>query len=314
MKKKTQALLSGLVLSLFLIGTVYGAGLSIQLKRTNPGIAGEKSAEIIFDIVNTDMSHKIEGFIWCRSPDDAVVSSVLGVGSGSGAQYVGPKFIMDVGPSQKSMSLTIDADTPGDKRAGCTVKYAPFKETDATTETTTETIDYSGSIGSDVTDVSGFLLKMVSFTSATGATNETNGTSAKIELSVDGTIVEIEVGSSSTVDSLTIFVDEANENNATVRVTGIKTITTQTASTKQYQKMNGEYVATLEDNQYREIRLDKTVPFVDKMSNPQCPDGKTTCSASEVIDVGGTSVPKIWLYGVVALLVLLVVYLIGRRS
>ena len=86
------------------------------------------TSELIFDVVNTDFDHKIEGFLWCRSPDDAVVSSTLGVGTGA-AQYVSEKFYMDTGPSQKAISLTIEADSAGDKRAGCTIKYAPYKET-----------------------------------------------------------------------------------------------------------------------------------------------------------------------------------------
>ncbi len=117
-----------LVVALILASSVL-ADVSIQLKRTNPGIAGEKSAEIIFDVVNTDMGNKMEGFLLCRSPDDAVVSSSLGAGIGSGAQYVSPRFVMDVGPSQKAMSLTIDADSPGEKRSGCILKYIPFKVT-----------------------------------------------------------------------------------------------------------------------------------------------------------------------------------------
>ena len=84
--KKTMYLF--VVLALLLISQAYAEGLSLQLKRTNPGIAGKKAAEIIFDAVNTDMTHKIEGFIWCRSPDDVFVSSTMGAASGSGAQCV----------------------------------------------------------------------------------------------------------------------------------------------------------------------------------------------------------------------------------
>ena len=53
MKNKTIMPLVVAVLVLTLsVGLVIADGLSIQLKRTNPGIVGEKSAEIIFDIVN----------------------------------------------------------------------------------------------------------------------------------------------------------------------------------------------------------------------------------------------------------------------
>ncbi|MBD3248520.1 hypothetical protein GF336_00560, partial [Candidatus Woesearchaeota archaeon] len=91
------------LMALVLASNVYAEGLSLQLKRTNPGIAGEKSAEIIFDVVNTDMTHELEGFIWCRSPDDVAISSTMGAASGSGAQYVSQKFFMDEGPSQKAI-------------------------------------------------------------------------------------------------------------------------------------------------------------------------------------------------------------------
>src|SRR3990172_7315373 len=91
-------------------------GLSVQLKRTNPGIASVKSAELIFDLVNTDFGYQAEGFLLCRSPDDVTISSALGAGAGSGAQYISPKFEINKGPSQKYMSLVIDSDVEGDMR------------------------------------------------------------------------------------------------------------------------------------------------------------------------------------------------------
>jgi len=113
---------------IILVQTVSAEGLSVQLKRTNPGIAKIKPAELIYDIVNTDMTHQIEGFIWCRSPDDIKVSSTQGFASGSGAQYISPKFYMDEGPSQRAVYLTIESDYEGDFSTGCTFKYAPYKE------------------------------------------------------------------------------------------------------------------------------------------------------------------------------------------
>jgi len=77
-----------------------------------------------------DMSHRMDGFILCRSPDNAVVSSSLSAGSGSGAQYISPRFTMDVGPSQRALSITLDSDSVGDVRSGCLIKYMPFKEVD----------------------------------------------------------------------------------------------------------------------------------------------------------------------------------------
>lgn len=312
------------VMAFMLVGTVSAAGLSIQLKRTNPGIAGEKSAEIIFDVVNTDFTHKIEGFIWCRSPDDAVVSSTMGTGTGSGAQYVSEKFYMDTGPSQKAISLTLEADSPGDKRTGCTIKYAPYKEQAMAGETKTEDISYEGTIGAAETDVSGYKVKMVSFTPAVEETtdNETSdiieGQPAKAKISVNSIPKEIEVGSSATIGGLTIELVSATEDSADVKIAGKLTTTSGGSVEKLYLKMNGIYATSLTDDQYREIRLDKTVPFVKAAKNAEvkCPEGKASCKASEV-DIMGTGfggVP-IWAYILgVALVIGLVIYLLGKTS
>ena len=311
-----------LVMVLLLVTTVSAAGLSIQLKRTNPGIAGEKSAELIFDIVNTDFNNKIEGFIWCRSPDDAVVSSTMGAGMGSGAQYVSPKFYMDSGPSQRAMSLTIEADSVGDKRAGCTVKYAQYTEKEIKGETTTQEINYDGTIGLTETDVSGYKVKLVSFTDAVEAEEETNETDAveaqlaKAKISVNGIPKEIEVGSSATISDLTVEIVSATEESADVKITGEVTSTEGGATDKQYLKMNGEWVDSLTDEQYREIRLDKTVPFVKAGANAEveCPEGKTNCKAEDVVIVGGTKVPMLWIVIGLVAVVLAVVYLLGKTS
>lgn len=119
------------ILTTFLViafaGSAY-ADVSVQLKRTNDGVVGEKNAEIIFDVVNTGMDTKIEGFLLCRSPDDALVSSSLGAGAGSGAQYISPKFYINEGPSQKAMSLYLEGTSAGSKRTSCTIKYLSYKE------------------------------------------------------------------------------------------------------------------------------------------------------------------------------------------
>lgn len=190
-----KAVFAFLAVALLMMSTVYADGLSIQIKRTNPGIAKEKSAEIIFDVVNTDMTHKVEGFIFCRSPDDAVVSSSLGVGSGSGAQYISPKFEIETGPAQKAMTLTLDADVAGDKRTGCIIKYIPFKEEEVEEEVTTTTTDEEG--------------------------NEV--TETRMEASME----------------------------------------------RSFLKLNGDYIDSATDNDYREIRLDKSVPF----SGPTAEEG-----------------------------------------
>lgn len=322
MKLKTT--FAFLVMAIMLVGSVSAAGLSIQLKRTNPGIAGEKSAELIFDVVNTDFNNKIEGFLWCRSPDDSVVSSSIGVGSGSGAQYVSEKFYMDSGPSQKAISLTIEADSPGDKNTGCTIKYAPYKETVIEGETKTQDINYGGTIGLTETDVSGYKVKMVSFTPEVEGTTdeETNETTesqpAKAKISVNGIPKEVEVGSSATISDLNIELISATEESADVKITGKMTSTSGGSVKKQYIKMNGALVDSLTDDQYREIRLDKTVPFVKASKNAEvkCPEGKETCKSSEVdISAPGFGGIPIWAYIVgVAVLVLAVAYLIGKTS
>lgn len=108
------------------------ADVSVQLKRVSPGEVGGKSGEIIFDVVNTDVTNKIEGFLLCRSPDDVLISSSLGAGAGSGAQYISPQFYLNEGPSQDSLSLYLDATTSGEKRTSCIIKYIPYKETKTT--------------------------------------------------------------------------------------------------------------------------------------------------------------------------------------
>jgi len=307
-----------LVMAILLVGTVAAGSLSIQLKRTNPGIAGKKSATLIFDVVNTDTEHKMQGFIWCMSPDDATVSSSYGAGTGTGAQYVSPLFTMDKGPYQSSMTLTIGADSVGDKNAGCTFKYIPYKETvvgatelkeDFTEETTID----SG----QGKNVGGFIVTYKAFTAAVEDDTETEEDEtavATVEVDVEGTAKTIEVGSSDTVASLTVEVVSAEDAKATLKVSGTKTVAEAGETVKVYQKMNGEEVTVMTDMDYRELRLDKSIPFVADMSNPECPPDKPHCQASEVIDVGGMKIP-VWAIIVgVLLVILLIAYLLGKTS
>ncbi len=131
MKKMFVAMLA-IFLMMATVESVYAAGVSVQLKRTTPGEVGGKSSEIIFDVVNMDVTSKIEGFLMCRSPDDVLISSSLGAGAGSGAQYISPKFFMNEGPSQNALSLYLDGTTPGEKQVSCIIKYIPYKETKTT--------------------------------------------------------------------------------------------------------------------------------------------------------------------------------------
>jgi len=125
---------------------------SIQLKRTNEGIPGIRPAEIIFDVVNIDMGNSLEGFLLCKSPDDATISSTMGAASGSGAQYVSPRFVIDVGPSQKSITITLDSETPGEKKAQCVIKYAFFKEQVIEKGTVRKYIKNDGSFTTEMQD------------------------------------------------------------------------------------------------------------------------------------------------------------------
>ncbi|MDP2907914.1 MAG: hypothetical protein Q8O03_08300 [Nanoarchaeota archaeon] len=314
--KKIVVLLAMIVL---LVGSVYAGSLSVQLKRTNPGIAKVKSAQLIFDVVNTDMDHKMQGFIWCMSPDDATVSSSYGAGTGTGAQYVSPLFYMDKGPYQSSMTLTIGADSVGDKNAGCTFKYIPYKEKVAGTTETTEDFTEETSVDYGLgKNVEGFVVTYKTYTAAVAddaATTDVDETAAaKVEIDVDGTKKTIEVGKEDTIGTLTAEVVSADDAKATLKFSGKKIVAKAGETVKLYQKMNDEEVTSVTDMDYRELRLDKSVPFVADMSDPQCPEGKETCKASEVIDIGGMKIP-VWSIIVGALLViLLIAYLLGKTS
>lgn len=306
-----------LVMIVLLVGTVSAATLSIQLKRTNPGIAGKKSATLIYDVVNMDTEHMMKGFIVCQSPDDARVTSSYGAGTGTGAQYVSPFLTMDKGPYQSSMTLTIEADSTGDKNAGCIFKYIPYKEVVEGKETVKEPIDWTGTIDATGKDVHGFLMTITEYTAAVEdnpETEEIETTPAKAKIKVDDEVKDMEVGQKATIKGLEITLNSATEGSAEVTAKGEKTVTVSGESMKIYLKMTGEYITELKDMYYRELRLDKSVPFVADMSEPECPEGKEHCTASEVIDVGGMKIP-VWAIIVGALIViLLIAYLLGKTS
>ncbi|MBR9678467.1 MAG: hypothetical protein GOU97_04225 [Nanoarchaeota archaeon] len=128
---KERILMTAMIACMLLAPVLAEGDLSMQLKTSSPGIAGVKSAELIFDVVNTDQTLKIEGFLWCNTPDNTAVASSLGAGTGA-AQYVSPKFTMNTGPSQKSIELTLDSAFAGTYNANCHIKYIPYKETTTT--------------------------------------------------------------------------------------------------------------------------------------------------------------------------------------
>ncbi len=309
-----------LAIVVVLMSSIALADVSVAVKRTNPGVAGKTAAQLIFDVVNTDVTLKLEGFLWCNSPDDVQISSSEGAGAGK-AQYVSPKFIMDKGPSYKSMLLTLESTTAGDKNGACTIKYIPFKEVAAKAETKTEPFTETATITTMGTDVKGYNLVLKSFTAEAAAVAASDNASAveavpaKAELDIEGTVKTIEVGKSETVNGLKVTLNSATAENAEVLVEGTTTTTTEAgAPVKSYQLMNGEYTSSPEDSDYREIRLGKTVPFVEDMSTPECPEGKTECTASEVVDVGGMKIPTWAIIAGVLVVVLAVVYLLGKTS
>jgi len=281
---------------------VNASGLSVQLKRTNPGIADVKPAELIFDVVNTDMTHNIEGFIWCKSPDDVTVSSTMGVASGSGAQYVSQKFFMDEGPSQKAISLVIDAETKGDKRTGCIIKYVPYKEISKKIEdvtTVTETVTKQGIMFRDVK------MKMAEI-------NESNVTATL--LVINGEEHPISSGDLIKFDNLRISIEDIEEDYLTVEISE-KVETTELK--KMFLTMNGRYVEQLKDSQYREIRLDKTLPFIEAPGDTEvsCPKEQTHCKSDEVeTSKERTNYLKYSIMAGLAVVFVMLVYMLGRGS
>lgn len=309
------------LLALMLVGNVAADGLSVQLKRTNPGIAGSKPAELIFDVVNTDLNHRIEGFIWCRSPDDSVVSSTLGASIGSGAQYVSDRFFMDTGPTQKAISLTIDSNSEGDKNAGCILKYIPYKETVIAGEPIVKKVDFKGTVGKTDTNVNGYKVKISDYKLSQEEVKEgdktvNKTTSQSVKVIVNDIPKEVQVGKEERINDLSVKLVSASQESADVEIHGEITTNTQGSVTKQYKKTNGEYVSSVTDDNYRELRLDKIVPFVQapKSVEVKCPEGKTSCSSNEVqiMNAGIFGIPVIWFVVILALVVLGVVYLFGR--
>jgi hypothetical protein len=202
------------------------------------------------------------------------------------------------------MSLTIEADTAGDKRTGCIIKYIPYKETVTSGETSTEDVNYEGEITSDITDISGFLVSMTNFEEAVEATEDIEAKPAIATIKVDDKEDDVEVGSIGIIGALTFDVSSATEEGIEVLIEGVKSVVSGGSSIKEYLKMNGQYVSEPQDMNYRELRLDKTVPFVEAGSNPECPEGKTSCKASEVT-VGGVGIPTFWIIAGIGVIVLL---------
>lgn len=295
-----------------LINVVAAAGISSQLKRTNPGIAGKRPATMIFDVVNTDTDHKLQMFLLCNSPDDVQVTSSFGAGTGA-AQYVSPLFFMEKGPSQEAITVTLEADSPGDKHTGCIAKYIPYREkivsSSAKKEDFEEETTFEIGLGKNINN---YVVTFEDYSEAVEDDEETENDEsepAKVSIDVDGTKKTLPVGGKETFKDLNVEVVDSDENEALLLITGQVT-KDQQETIKVYQKMNGEETTTAEDNYYRVLRLDKTLPFAEDMSDPQCPEGKNYCTSDELVDKGW-DVSKI-LLGVGILLGLLgLAYVIG---
>ncbi|MFH1591466.1 MAG: hypothetical protein ABIC95_06075 [archaeon] len=305
MNRKTR--LFGIFLLIILMsGVVSAQGISVQMKRTSPGISGNaKPSELIYDVVNLDVGHKLTGFILCRSPDFTTISSSLGVASGSGAQYLSSTFELDEGPSQRAISLTFESMTAGDKEANCLLKYVFFKEEEASkfiTVTDEEIVTReSKNLGG----------RIFTFEKATNfETNETE----KI-LIIDNKkyalIGQIEIK----LDDIQVVVDSVNEDSVNLKIKKTEEIN---EIKRFYRKLNGQYVETIDDSSYSVLRLDKSVPFVNapKTADVSCPEAQTHCQSDEVEVsefVGVNWYLRVGI-GILAVVLILLIFILGRLS
>ena len=159
---------------------------------------------------------------------------------------------MDKGPSYKSMILTLESTTAGDKNGACTIKYIPFKEVASKAETTTTPFTETATVTTMSGNVKGHNIVLKSFTAAVEATAGTDNATAvaavpaKAELDIEGTVKTIEVSKFETVNGLKVTLNSATAENAEVLVEGTTTTTTEAgAAVKSYQMMNLEYRLSL---------------------------------------------------------------------
>lgn len=89
--------------------------------------SGPLSTEIIFEVMNRDPNHKLEGYLSCNLPDDVTVSKTNHVGNLQGF-VMGDTFILDSAPLSQSMSFEITRIKEGVKLLPCNVNYVLFKD------------------------------------------------------------------------------------------------------------------------------------------------------------------------------------------
>ena len=122
-----------LAVFLVVIPCLLASGPSVDIKSYSPGVAGERSAEVVFDVVNMDVENAgLDAFIVCRAPDGVSISSSLGAASGTGAQYVSERLTINRAPSQRAIYLSLNANSPGIRPVNCVLRYAPFIEQNGT--------------------------------------------------------------------------------------------------------------------------------------------------------------------------------------
>ncbi|MBS3163981.1 hypothetical protein J4439_00965 [Candidatus Woesearchaeota archaeon] len=101
---------------------------TVLVKRIADGVVSGPDAEIVFDIVNEDPNHKMEGFLACEIPSDVVVTTTRGASSGEQARYISEVFILDYAPMRRSMALSLSARTKGVRVVTCSLKYVLLSE------------------------------------------------------------------------------------------------------------------------------------------------------------------------------------------
>ncbi len=83
-------------------------GPEVSTHKSNPGVASDKPAEIIFNVANNDFNFMIEGNLRCNPPDGVTVKSVIGASSGVGASY---GTFTDILPqAQTDITFTVNSD------------------------------------------------------------------------------------------------------------------------------------------------------------------------------------------------------------
>lgn len=101
---------------------------NVVTKRVTAGTINVQDGEIVFEIINEDPNHKLEGYLSCDIPSDVIVTGSMGAATGEQAQYIGQTFTVDPAPARESMSLRLSSQNEGSKNVRCSINYVLFKE------------------------------------------------------------------------------------------------------------------------------------------------------------------------------------------